>query len=198
MKFKQESASEAPAKLLEFHECEQILSTSLQSVLSSYQHGMLTACLCAGKEFHHMAWLEGFVDSESDKPTDNKHAKEILAQLYVISQQQLESINLDFQLLLPDDNETLHLRVKALASWCDGFIIGLKALGIHNNQEQVVMCKEALEQIAEIAQVDYEQVNDCDQSEQDYLEVYEHVRILILTIYFDLVKLRRSNAHKIN
>lgn len=193
MTFNRENTIEEPLKLPDFSTCEQIFSSSSQSVVSSYQHGILVACACVGKEFDNMPWLEGLVDLEDDDPKHKQQARDLLSQLYTIIKQQLESINFDFQLLLPNDDEILSLRLKALGFWCKGFIIGLKALGIHSKQKQVEMCKESLEHLAEIADVDYEQGDVCEESEKDSLEVHEHVRILVLTIYYDMAGFRQSS-----
>ncbi len=198
MIFNRENSTGESPKLPDFQACEQVLGASLHSVMSSYQHGILAACVCAGKGLDDMSWLEGLVDLEDDEPMHKQQARDMLGHLYKIISQQFESINFDFQLLLPDDNEVLNFRLKALGFWCNGFIMGLKALGIHSKQAQVESCKEPLEHIAEIAEIDYEQVDCSEESEKQYLELHEHVRILILTIYYDMAKLRLKQANDIS
>ncbi len=108
----------------------------------------------------------------------------VLAKLLQQSQQQLAG-DLDdsfqFRLLLPDDEQALEERVIALGEWCQGFLAGLGEGGLTENNAKSIETAEILHDLSQIAQIhNYEY---SDESENDYVELEEYVRMVLLMLY---------------
>src|SRR6202011_5113035 len=52
-------------------------------------------------------------------------ARETLRELYVDTAGALEGPEMEFELLLPEDEQPIDARTAALAQWCQGFLYGL-------------------------------------------------------------------------
>ncbi len=94
--------------------------------------------------------------------------------------QQLARGQLDFNLGLPDDEETLETRVKALACWLGGFLstLGEVGSGFPKTREG----REVLRDLVEISRVDPPPVAT-ENDERDFLEVAEYVRMAVQFLY---------------
>ena len=47
----------------------------------------------------------------------------------------MNNSDVEFELMLPDDDESLEARVEALGTWCQGFVYGLAAGGVKQDTE---------------------------------------------------------------
>src|SRR5687767_13245510 len=87
-------------------------------------HGLVTGLLCTGNP---EADPEDVGQLLQPPEIFSDLTRKFLQQLANASKEQLESLEYDFQLLLPSDENTLRERVVALAQWCDGFTVGFAA-----------------------------------------------------------------------
>ena len=92
--------------------------------------------------------------------------------------------NYSFQLLLPDDDETLLERGHALGAWVQGFNLGF---GLQQKDKPVASeeVKEVLTDFAEIANLSNDMEEDED-TEQAFFEINEYVRISSLLCFSEL------------
>ena len=94
-------------------------------------------------------------------------------------------IGLDFEMLLPEDDELIAKRADALGAWCESFLAGL-GLSSELSREQKLSedVRHALEDLSEIARVE---ANGDDESlEKAFADVSEHVRLASLLIATEL------------
>lgn len=154
-------------------------------------HGALTGQLCAGVKFSPKSWLRKAV--EFMEPTDelSRQQQGVMQQLHDTTLAQLTDDDMVFQPLLPDDDDTdLLTRLETLAQWCDGFLAGFALVEAHRHAEFSEIITDALKDIAAIAQVGLENVEEGaleDDAEDDYMQVVEHVRLLVMNIYYENV-----------
>ena len=94
--------------------------------------------------------------------------------------QQLARGQLDFDLGLPDDEEALETRVKALACWVDGFLSTLGEVG--SGFPRTGEGREVLRDLAEISRVAPPSAAT-ENDERDFLEVAEYVRMAVQFLY---------------
>ena len=89
-----------------------------------------------------------------------------------------------FQLMLPDDDDSIVERGHALSVWVQGFNLGF---GLHQKDKAIVSgdVKEVLSDFAEIANLSDEMDEDED-NEQAYFEIAEYVRISALLCFTEL------------
>jgi len=157
------------------------------SELQAYLLGQLANGNGPGAE----QWLQqaaAFIEAVEAPGTEDSRC---LLELHAASCAQLQAGQMNLQLLLPDDEVELPLRIAAVGQWCQGFLKGFaragKAVQQEKGQQQYSAdTSEALSDIAAISQVtiDGEEV-DPDKNEQDYFEVCEHLRLAVMNIYLD-------------
>ncbi|NKC00363.1 MAG: UPF0149 family protein [Pseudomonadales bacterium] len=103
---------------------------------------------------------------------------------------QLHAQDMEFHLLVPDDEESLGARVAATANWCAAFLsafgIGLGNLG-RQHGELADDVQEILRDFVALSGIEDElDEDDPDAGEQDesaFMEVYEYVRVAAILIH---------------
>ena len=94
-------------------------------------------------------------------------------------------MGLDFELLLPDDDELIEERADALGAWCGSFLAGLGLSGeiskTRNLSEDV---RQALEDLSEIARIEADGQDET--LEKAFADVSEHVRLAALLVATEL------------
>lgn len=143
-------------------------------------HGLICGFLCQPDR--------GFAACEELMKANklNQGIHQALKDLYAVSEQQLKDFLFEFQLVLPDDEEELPIRAEALTSWCQGFLTGLKLSGVEMAKGETNEVTEAINDITEIAKMNYEDVVASEEDETAYVELVEFVRMAVILIYQDL------------
>ncbi|MBL1293718.1 MAG: UPF0149 family protein [Thiotrichales bacterium] len=104
-----------------------------------------------------------------------------LATLHRETRAQLNSLNYEFNPLLPDDNETIAQRTQALSLWCQGFLFGLSVSGLKTLDALSEASREIIEDFSAIAQLE-EQFEEGEDEESAYMELVEYLRVATFTI----------------
>jgi uncharacterized protein YgfB (UPF0149 family) len=106
-----------------------------------------------------------------------------LDRLHKASAAQLEDRSFGFDLLLPDDDNSLAVRSEALFDWCRGF---LGAFGLAAGQDPRLSeeGREALADIAKLAAAVAQDDGD-DEDEAALSEIEEFVRVAVLLLHGD-------------
>ena len=108
------------------------------------------------------------------------------------TQQQLNDTEADFQLLLPDDEETLDARTVALADWCHGFTYGLAMGGLKEDRELPEDTAEIIRDLTEIARADFDSGEASEADEEAFMHIHEYVRMGVLLITEELQPVAQS------
>lgn len=161
-------------------ELNQVLVDAHSGHQPAQVHGLLCGLLCRNSDLPPN-WEELVLGKHK-----NNHAHEVLKQLYQTSVKELGEFSFDFQLLLPLDDQDLGARTEALGLWCQGFLTGLKLVQIPITGRDPGEVTDTLNDIIEIAQINYEDTEDNDDNESAYLELAEYVRLAILMVYQEL------------
>lgn len=144
--------------------------------------GWLTGLLVAGARMSPDSWLQeasSLLDLEAWQHAETPAA---LVTLYEQTLAHLESAGLSYQLLLPDDQTDLAVRVDALGIWCQGFMSGFGAQGRQTDQSLSQEAKDVLNDLAHIAQVESD-VEQEEEGEGDLMELQEYVRMAALMLF---------------
>jgi uncharacterized protein len=168
------------SSLPSYSEITKALKSTPANYNASQVHGLMCGLICAttGKENTRWEALIG--------PFKNKKDQSILHSLYEISYHQLSEFSFEFNLLLPSDKIQINQRTEALGLWCQGFMTGLdqgKAAIADSAPSEV---REALNDLMEISQVNYEDIAASDEDETAYFELLEYVRLAALMIFHEL------------
>ncbi len=141
-------------------------------------HGTLCGLLLGRRDFSD--WM-GFTLEQKPEGGDllAKEQLNSLRALYDDTRDQLNSDDLSFELLLPDEHQEFGERLVGLGAWCQGFLYGLAVQGekfLAGLSEQGRECMDDLLQISQLSH-DEEQTED---AESDYAEIVEHVRLSVI------------------
>ena len=116
-------------------------------------------------------------------------------QLYNDTAEQLESSNAVFELLLPDDDDSLHERIETLSLWCQNYLSGLGQSGLSGDVSLPADVSEAMRDLAAIAMADSGNSDDDldpyassidEQDEVSFFELVEYVRVAVTLIYAEM------------
>lgn len=142
-------------------------------------HGMICGQLCANHDGYSALLTAQIAGGDAPAAAFDTLLNEMAAEI----REQLSSDSFSFCPLLPDDDEDIGLRLYALGRWCEGFTLGYAAgcsvTGSALNEE----AREVLADFARIAEIDAGDEAESDETEADYFEVVEYVRVATSTLY---------------
>ncbi len=143
----------------------------------SEAHGVLVGFLASAEDF---ASAEPESLSYLLSECSAERALDLLTEVHA----QLESVDLDFAPLVPDDEEPMQVRLSAMADFCTGFLFGY-GCGIDGQvSTQAVAILRDLQQIAELDdELDDDDDDALDEAEYDFVEVFEFVKVATLALY---------------
>ncbi|MCW8195425.1 UPF0149 family protein [Proteobacteria bacterium 005FR1] len=148
-------------------------------------HGMACGKLCGGGRYSDHEWLKSameFLDvSRELQPED----RERVLDLYRVTLEQLRDEDFGIELLLPGDEAEMTERVMALSQWCQGFLSGFGTSGVSADSTLSGETAEALRDFAAFVHMSPESEDD-EESEMDYLEIVEYVRLAALSIFMEI------------
>ncbi len=116
-------------------------------------------------------------------------------QLYKDTAEQLDDSNVVFELLLPDDDDSLHERIETLSHWCQNYLSGLGQSGLSGDSPLAADVSEAMRDLAAIAMADSGAGDDDldpytnsidEQEETNFFELVEYVRVAVTLIYAEI------------
>ncbi len=162
-------------------------------------HGALCGMLCAQGATEASQWLLHVLGEHEEGNNALQSVGKLLLKIHQISVAQMNDSNVDFELLLPDDDEALEDRVEALGVWCQGFVYGLAAGGIKEGADLPEDSQELIKDILEISQAGYAiddeaEVAISEDDEVAFMEVSEYVRMGVLLVYEELQPLQSSQT----
>ena len=150
-----------------------------------------------------VVWLKEDLAECDPQAAQAAEAAKLLGQVALTSFAMLEGGQMDFRLLLPSDDESLHDRTENLAMWCQGFMHGI-AIGNQGEGQAAAkvleseVAKEIVADFTEItrAAVDVEDADaaELNQAENEFFELSEYVRISAQLVFEDSVDLRGNSS----
>jgi len=152
-------------------------------VSPSELHGLLCGQLAAGARLEPLSMLQSVCELTDINALEQEDSKVALIQLYQVSEAELESAELGFQLLMPDeDDSTLAQLAEALGCWCQGFLAGFGLYSKQTDKSINADVSETLRDLAEIAQISPD-IDDDEDSASDLMEIQEYVRMAALMVF---------------
>ncbi|HAT6978732.1 TPA: UPF0149 family protein [Legionella pneumophila] len=163
----------------------QSISVLALTMSGSELHGIMCGYLCAGADSQGEAYIRALLNNRKDEQSRN--ALLSMFSVFSISQQQINNFDFEFQMLLPDDDESLVIRAQAFSEWCEGFTQGLTIAGVGMEQFYEEESQDALQHLIEFAEMDCESLEVGEEDEQALMEVSEYTRMAVLRLHSDLV-----------
>ena len=130
-----------------FDDVARALAEAGSTVLAAEAHGYLCGALCVRRDYGLAEWLDEILPDGSTAD----HGR--FESLREASGATLAGTEMEFQPLLPDDEQPLAVRVEALGAWCQGFLYGFGAAGTANRSGLPEDVSEFLADLARISQV---------------------------------------------
>jgi uncharacterized protein len=154
-------------------------------------HGALCGALCVREvgEIDPLKLLEGGKNGDADG------AAQALTRLRGESAEAFMGAELTFVPLLPDDDEELPLRVRALSAWCEGFLYGLasgKPIAMKSVSAEL---KEIVQDFTEFTKAGVGEDEDVELEETAYAELVEYIRVGAQLIFMELHERAPSRVH---
>ena len=159
-------------------------------ISGSELHGVMCGYLSTGSIDQGNLYLRALIAKPANEA--ERLAMLTLFETYAASQQQIEGFGLEFELLLPDDDESLLHRAQTFSEWCDGFLQGLRMSGVDYNQLEDDAVQDAIAHIGDFADLDYQSLEFGEADEQSLMEITEYTRMAVLHIHSDL------QVHRLN
>ncbi len=177
---------------MDYQQLQHKLDLDNANLVASETHGCMWGLYCGESDRKHFNWknsLAPLLDEENQSIS-----VDLVNYLETMSQeinQQLEEGLFEAPLLLPSDEEPLASRIEGLANWCGGWLLGF-GLSSQNESKLSEEGQEALTDVRDISQVDFEVESDLSASEleemeKDFLQLCEHIKIAIQIIQSDIV-----------
>lgn len=166
-------------------------------------HGTLCGMLCAQGATEASQWMLAVLGEHEESSSALQQVGKVLLVMHQTTVAQMNDSEVEFELMLPDDEEAIEARVDALGSWCQGFVYGLALGGIKEDTELPEDSKELITDIIEISRagvVADEEAEQAvseggdDEDEVAFMEVCEYVRMGVLLIYEELQPLQSSQT----
>lgn len=171
---------------LEYPDVAEALRRASTSVDAADCHGLLCGLICAAGFADQRIWVAEIFESYDRKDLLQAEACALLQRLYEETLIRLNSPELDFELLLPDDETPLCERTESLANWCGGFLSGLGLGGLPAQAELPDEVAELLEDLSQISRVDLDPGDPDEQDQVAFEEVVEYVWLGVLFVHEEL------------
>ena len=174
----------ADSTTLDFPSVQAILTSEGIEAHAAEIHGVLTGLIAAGFEFEsndNVAMVNDMLNNAEGLPSK---VKSVVKDIYSDIWQKILDDSYSFQLMLPDDDDSIVERGHALGKWVQGFNLGF---GLQQNKSATLSedVKEVLTDFGEIANLS-DEVEENEDTEQAYFEIAEYVRISALLCFTEL------------
>ena len=159
-----------------FEELEQTLAACDVPVGAAEAHGSLCGALAAVARFDADNWI-GALLAEEYAAVEALRLRNLLETLVAETQAALASQDMEFEPLLPPDEEPLERRVAALAEWCGGFLYGVGTGGLATGAGAVPEAvDEVVRDFGEISRASIDAEETEESNEASYAEIVEYLR----------------------
>lgn len=144
--------------------------------------GLLCGKICGGVPLTEIDWLLEAVEFLDFTQAPDESVRVLLSRLYHVTRTQLGD-DFGLQLMLPDDDAEIEERIAALSQWCHGFLTGFGSAGAKEDLSDDA--RDTLQDLAALVQI---AVDDDEDTEADYMEVTEYVRMAATSLYYEFAE----------
>lgn len=163
-----------------FDEVVSVLEQAGADITPAELQGFLCGHLATGSRDHN-SWLRhaaGFLDVGELKPD----VKAFLISLFDKNETYIKEADFEFELLLPDEDEELSIRVLCVGQWCQGFLTSF-GMGCSDDRARALSedTQGALSDFVAISQISND-VEDNNVAEGAYTDIVEYIRMAVLSV----------------
>ncbi len=148
-------------------------------------HGVACGLLAVNINADDELWL-GQIFQERDAQNASQQGTSRELKFYIQQiRTQMQDSNLEFSLLLPDDDAALAVRVEAMQEWTQGFLLGVSLAGLKDFSTLPKDSKELMDDFIDISSAGQFDTQD-EESEEAYWHIVEYLRLGVLLISEEL------------
>jgi uncharacterized protein YgfB (UPF0149 family) len=170
-----------------YHQIQLLLAQERSLADAAEAHGTLAGCLCGASGYRFEDWLREILP----EGRAGAAATAMLQELYTATAAALLQPDMEFELLLPDDEQPIDVRTAALAQWCQGFLYGLGTGAIPDASQLPGDAGEIVRDFVEISRAGVDPEQDEESNESAYAELVEFVRVGAQLLFEELAAARR-------
>lgn len=169
-----------------YDEVKNALATARNLVTPAELHGILCGLICAGLNKLDADSVPETLMLELPEDTDTDAINSTLNTLFNNTQDQIKHFELDFQLLLPDDDTPLNERAYEFGKWCEGFMAGIGLSDVPHSYRDQDEVDDILHKLSEASKIQFHDLAFSEEDEHIFTEVTEFVRLSVFAIYQEL------------
>ncbi len=169
---------------MDHEELERRLNTLGLDTSAAESHGLCCGLLCAAAEAPEETLVATLLADADPADLLVRDAGEALAALARATREAIEGVGLGFEPLLPSDEAPIPRRARGLGDWCQGFLYGVGLAGV-DDKALAADTREALRDLAAIAQVDDQDEEESEEAAEALEELAEFVWVAAMLLYED-------------
>jgi uncharacterized protein len=182
------------SETLDYTEAQLLLEKNDIFVAPAEVHGAISGLLACGLNIDEKEYLGLLSDVFNDGHNFNEELKQFFARMYQTIVTSFNDSDMQFELFLTSEDETLIDQANALISWISGFLLGfgLKQKDYGKLSGDV---KEVINDFSEITKLDTH-FDEKEEDKQALYEIIEYVRISVSLCFAEMGKDSPSNNSK--
>ncbi len=174
---------------IRFQDFEDVLATAGSLADAAEAHGSLCGALCTVAPYRMQDWVNEILP---DGTALSDESAAMLERVFTATANSFGEQGMEFEPLLPDDEQPLNGRANALALWCSGFLYGLGSGHISDLEALNGDVGEIVRDFTEISRATGDDADADESNEQAYAELVEFIRVAAQVVFEELLPLRRQ------
>lgn len=177
-----------------FQELNEILQDIGALLSAAETHGLIIGQMCSQSERELAGWIMDIYEMvDATEPLQEKDELVLRSVIYA-AEEDLQSDELAFELMLPDAEDDPSVQLEQLVCWCQGFIAGF---GLNTSDEMLKGmsddAKEIVDDLLDISKSDFE-MSDEESDETALFEISEYLRMGVLLLFTECAVSQRKKG----
>ncbi len=167
-----------------FQEVEHTLKQFELQIDAAHFHGMLSGLICAGIEDREIDdWLPVLMSGRHMPQEDYQLLSDQVLDMYQEVRTELEKDGFGFEVLLPDDGNSLDYRAGMLGSWCRGYLIALVDYAETAVEALPDDCVEFVSDVEQMVELEVDDDESEDILDESFMVLEEHLRVGVQLVF---------------
>ncbi len=174
---------------IRFQDFEDVLAAAGSMADAAEAHGSLCGALCSMSPYRMQDWINEILPDGSSL---SEESAAMIERVFTATATSFGEQGMEFEPLLPDDEQPLNGRANALALWCTGFLYGLGTGQISDLEALNGEVGEIVRDFTEISRASGDDADADESNELAYAELVEFIRVAAQVVFEELLPLRRQ------
>ena len=166
-----------------YEQIQRLMAASGAVAEPAEAHGTLAGALCATGAYGFEDWLAEILP---EGIAAGAVAITSLRELYDATRASLHGTQMQFELLMPDEDAPIEQRTEALTLWCNGFVYGLGTCGAADPEQLPGDAGEIVRDLAQIMRAGVDEQEGIETNEAALAELVEFVRVGVQVVFEEL------------